>query len=69
MTQVRLLLLLSVVNDSMLLDLMNLEEPLVEVDLLTSVDFTEESLEFIKVLIKIVEFLCILAFFDTVEPS
>ena len=68
MAQVRLLLLLSsVVNYSMFLNLMNLEETLIKVNLLTSVDFADIGLVPVEVVIKIVEVVGILAFLYAVK--
>ena len=68
MAQVRLLLLLSsVVNYSMFLNLMNLEETLIKVNLLTSVDFADIGLVPVEVIIKIIEVVGVLAFLYAVK--
>ena len=68
MAQVRLLLLLpSIVNYSVFLYLMNLEETLIKVNLLTSVDLADIGLESVEVIIEIVEVVSILAFLYAVK--
>ena len=66
-TLLQILLFLSIINNTVLLNLMNFEQPLVKVNLLTAVHLAHICLEFVKVLIKIIKFLSILALFKAIH--
>jgi hypothetical protein len=68
MAQVGLLLLLpSIINYSVFLYLMNLEETLIKVNLLTSIDLADIGLEPVEVIIEIVEVVSILASLNAIK--